>query len=216
MEPVPISELATVHARLRDRGFAEVCAAADSLALVGQALGRPQPSRENGPVVDRLRPTLPTEARPRSLSARHGLGALPYHTDTAHWPTPARYALLSLASASAPSPTLLLPWQPVVTDLGESELSTEPFVVRNSSRSFLTTLRCSSGAWHRYDAACMKPCTSGGRRLADSIERRLLAAEPHVHHWVHGVVLVIDNWNMLHARPTANPSRQLLRLLVVQ
>lgn len=48
-------------------------------------LGIPRPSRNDGELIDELRPISASQAKRPSLSAIHGVGAFPLHTDTAYW-----------------------------------------------------------------------------------------------------------------------------------
>lgn len=216
MKPLDVTDNRGIAVQISEAGFSLISAPQCSLDEVARLFGDPRPSRRNRGLVDSLRPTEPARAQPRSLSAIHGEGSLPFHTDTAHWSTPARYILLTLESRDqVEAHTLLLPWRSVVDGFPLEVFTTEPFLVRNSSESFLTTVRDPARRWYRYDRGCMRPTTRAARRLSDALETRFTTVEAHVHVWTPGVILMVDNWHMLHARPAGQASsRHLHRVLV--
>jgi len=62
-----------------------------------------------GSPPETLRPRSRETARAKSLSATYGLGALPLHTDAAHWVNPPRYVALHCITGPSSTPTLLFP-----------------------------------------------------------------------------------------------------------
>ena len=60
-------------------------------------------------LVEKIVPQTADTAYPGSLSSKYGLGPLPLHTETAHWPIPCRYVVIGCADAGpTPTPTVLL------------------------------------------------------------------------------------------------------------
>src|SRR4051794_10640327 len=99
---------------LRDQGWVVLSRAAGEqpeqvLLAMARQLGEPVPSRAGRQLVDRLTPIPSSRSYPRSLSRMFGTSAFPLHTDTAHWPIPARFLLLAcLKPGSGGCPTVLL------------------------------------------------------------------------------------------------------------
>jgi hypothetical protein len=81
---------------------------ARKLQALAEKLGEIAPGRGRQ-LVEVIVPRTPDTAFAGSLSRKYGLGSLPLHTDTAHWPLPCRYLLIACASPGPiPTPTLLL------------------------------------------------------------------------------------------------------------
>ena len=193
------------------------------LLNLGKQLGTPIPSRANGSIVDRLRPTAPEAARPRSLSAIHGLGAFPFHTDLANFPVPPRYVLLRLEQGSASNRDTLLHDVRLLRLEGSllSDLQREVWCAIGGRRRFLTTAMATGPRdeiFVRFDRGCMRPRSPGAEPTALRFERVLSTARPTAVSWSRGFALVIDNWRTLHARtlPTGGSDcdRVLERVLV--
>lgn len=173
-----------------------------------------------GRAIEPLLPTRPTDAQPRSLSALHGLGSFPMHTDGAHRLVPPRFVVLACASPGAmPVPTTLLRFR----DLGlggsdRARFEAAPFLVRNGRRSFYSTICAVSRPFIRFDEGCMVPQDAVGLASARLISQRAADVGFTTVHWQTGDVLVIDNWNVLHGRglvnAVASADRQLFRVSV--
>ncbi len=162
-----------------------------------QALGwREIPMRRGDPGVAVLRPVTREAARPRSLSAVHGLGAQPLHTDGAHLFEPPDLVLLA-SQDSSPTPTLL--WhtrKPGRRQAPHQALQHGIFLVHNRQDSFFTPAVI--GGVHRFDPVCMSPCDSRAHTAAAYFAEQLEHAEQH--NWSGSQVLLIDNRHVLHAR----------------
>src|SRR5207302_499320 len=70
------------------------------LLQLAQEMGEPVPSRPSAPLVDRLQPTKPQLAKPRSLSGLYGLNEFPFHSEGAYYRVPPRWVLLRLAQGA--------------------------------------------------------------------------------------------------------------------
>jgi alpha-ketoglutarate-dependent taurine dioxygenase len=185
---------------------------------MAQAFGEPVASRPSGPRVDRLAPVTANHSHPRSLSRVFGMGVFPLHTDTAHWPIPARFVLLACVSPGRAGRKTLL--------LSISDLSLEPeehrlllsgvFLVRNGKNSFYASVLSVDRPFIRLDPGCMSPATSEGSRAWEMISRKTQHARPTAVIWQPGDVLVIDNWRTLHGREAANgdEDRLIIRVMV--
>jgi hypothetical protein len=175
------------------------------------------PTRKGDPAVSVLRPTSSEEAHRRSLSATHGLGEQPLHTDGAHLTVPPHYLVLH---AARPNGTPTLVWS-LYSRLTNPDYPTVPplpglraglFLVRSGKERFLTAAREAGGL--RYDPGCMTPCDQRARDAVRYFES--LASKAHRHGWTEpDQVLVIDNRRTLHARgavSAADVDRELTRV----
>lgn len=184
-----------------------------SLLDVACRLGDPLPGR-NGRYVERLVPLRQADALPRSLSAIAGLGAQPWHTDAAHRPIPARYLVLACVDSGKPSVTTeLCEWSSLLPAAWIEAARTEPFLVRNGRHSFYATILSQKDSCYRFDPGCMLPTTKQGRELGQIITLGQATKIERIN-WVLGLIVVIDNWRMLHRRQAAHGAegRVLLRM----
>jgi L-asparagine oxygenase len=154
-----------------------------------------------------------TGGRP-SLSARHGLGAFPWHTDGAQRVRTPRW-LLMRSHGEPKTPTLLLDGTALATNGGiTAELAAASWLVQGTP-PFYAPVIAPNGEALRWNPDLMSPRGSRGA-VADKRWRLLLAAaEANRHQWRSGETLILDNWRLLHARPpiTADdPERQLERI----
>jgi Taurine catabolism dioxygenase TauD, TfdA family len=216
---------AAVAAEVAKRGWARMRAGAGEdlrsvLLAATRLLGRPATGR-NGQVIEELSPRQRGSAFPRSLSAIHGMGGFPLHTDGAHLAAPPRYILLGCERAGSSSmPTVLVGFDDLGLTASETRaLSAAPFLVNNGRRSFYTTIADEKRMMVRYDRGCMRPATPHSARIAERMEAALASAPVKVHHWSEGEILVLDNWQVLHGRglgPAEAPSDRVLLRVSVQ
>jgi alpha-ketoglutarate-dependent taurine dioxygenase len=193
--------------KLLQAGFLLVPYDADAeLAILASRLGKIASHRV-------LRARESAAAPADTLTARHGLGAFPMHTDGATQPTPPRW-LVMRALTPTDTATVLYDATPAVADPVNRSLLRRPWaVVPGGARHafyapILQPLGC---GWRiRYNRACMHP--TAGTSQPDCLT--LLAGREH--RWEPGEALIIDNWRVLHARgPVATgESRQLERISV--
>lgn len=209
------------HSDLHKRGWLLTETSGDEELLeLATSLGVPVPSRKASPLIDELRPLSRSQARPFSLSAQHGTGAFPLHTDTAHWSTPARYVVLRAARAHDRA-TLLVDSRSLPLDAdGRKLLKRAVFTVRSGRGSFLTTIQPEDEKFFRFDRGCMFPKTASAS-YALSLITSAEASCPLVEiDWLANSTLVLDNWRFLHGRAhgdgTNKYSRLLRRVLVAE
>src|SRR5580704_10624045 len=110
----PLTEIDNLAARvLRDGWFKstvtemgyDLHSAPETIATM---LGNPVRGRA-GQKIESLSPTVQAGANSKSLSAMHGLGSFPMHTDGAHLLQPPRFVVLVCASPGEPPvPTTLV------------------------------------------------------------------------------------------------------------
>jgi alpha-ketoglutarate-dependent taurine dioxygenase len=209
---------------LRDGWFKSRASATDNdlrcvAERIARQLGELIPSR-NEQRVEPLAPTEESNAHSRSLSAKHGRGSFPMHTDGAHWLLPPRFVVLVCVSpGTRPVPTTLLRFRDLALNTDERvRLEATPFLVRNGRRSFYSTICSASRPFIRFDEGCMVPQDTAGQEILRVVGHRSREAAFVPIDWRTGDFLVLDNWNVLHGRglgdTEASPDRKLLRVSV--
>jgi hypothetical protein len=182
-------------------------------------LGTPTATRTGGNLCDVLLPTKAEAAEPQSLSKIHGFGEFPLHADTAHWLTPCRYLVLACVSpGSASRSTLLLDTRRLpLTDEQTSLLQSTPLRVINGRDSFFSTILSKTRPFVRFDPGCMSPTTPDGAAALAVLARENWPGDIETIRWQAGMVVIIDNWRLLHGRALADlpdPDRKLLRISI--
>lgn len=200
---------------------AETCESdfAERLLAIARGLGTPTSMRTGGGVCDVLSPTEAANAKPRSLSKIHGLGEFPLHTDTAHWVTPCHYVMLAcLSPGSGNRHTLLMDTQRLQLKEDQSSLlHSTPLRVTNGRNSFFSTILSKSRPFVRFDPGCMTAITPDGQAALGIMSRQNWPNNVEQFRWASGLVLVFDNWRVLHGRANADPTdedRKLLRITI--
>lgn len=166
-------------------------------AQAAQLKLNPVANRRGESTVSRLRPTTEKEAKPRSLSARVGLGPQPLHTDGAHQEVPPDF-LVFVSERPSSTPTWLrhvqgphIPWH---------DLQNGMFLVGTGPSGFFAPALDGLGSWRRFrfDPGCMTPCDARARAAARFLSD---ATEAIRFDWTTpGQVLVVDNRRTLHGR----------------
>jgi hypothetical protein len=220
---VETEELTTLRAHLINRGWAELSADQPfDLVNVGRTLGTPVPSRLGQSLLDTLVPTVPEQARRRSMSAFFGLGSFPFHTDSANRILPPRYVILRMKRGfESEIATLISDFR----GLGLSEkaiqlMKREVWLAHGGPRPFLASILSSpSKTFHsffiRFDPCCMKVAhnTFG---ISGEILKNACNTNHFRYVWRRNRILILDNWRMLHAREAAHfdGGRTLERMLI--
>ena len=221
--PAPMrTSFLEVREHLSELGFHWEHGWTEAAALqLARHLGRPTGDFGDSRVVRPIAPQRSQDARPNTLSQRYGLGAFPFHTETAYWWRPARYVLLYCVSpGSSGRPTLLLDchqWR--LRAVLRRQVVNAVFRVKGR-RAFLAPvgMETAGGLSWRFDEACMTPVTSDARDVAEMTRTLIRESKPIVVTWLPGTVLVVDNYRCIHARGAArvpDTDRILLRVLVV-
>jgi len=189
------------------------------LVKIATTLGEPKRLRISGEIVQKLVPTIASNAHPKSLSARHSLGDFPVHIDTAHWSSPCRYVILGCSNAgSGERKTKLLDFHSL--SISESEknlLYSTPFRVVNGRHSFYSNVLSSQRKFIRYDPGCMVPTCCNGTQVFEIFYEERWSNQIEEIEWQTGTILIIDNWRMLHGRGSASQDdgdRLLHRVLI--
>lgn len=153
----------------------------------------------------------PPDPSPASLSASHGKGEQPLHTDGASQLKPSRWLLLASSEMSS-VPTLFWPYRAAEVNAEVRDALNEGlFTAVSGRRSFLTPAH--SRGMLRFDRGCMSP--SDGRALVadEFLSSRRSGANEHA--WdAPDKFLVLDNHRVLHGRAdaTGEPDRLLRRI----
>ena len=204
--------------------------ATSAWALVGDAeggidllnlasrFGTPAPSSMSGPLLDTLEAQDADVARRRSLSAEVGRGRFPWHTEGSHWPTPPRYFMLRFTSGD-PAPTLLAPFSSLAFSTDDIQLLRRSmFRVASPRGKFLTTILESRGRSIgdivRFDRRVLHPATPEAWRAAHRVDQVLDSHDPITIDWQSGLILIVDNWRVLHSRESVAGERTIERVLV--
>ncbi|HCL66755.1 MAG TPA: hypothetical protein DIC56_18345 [Rhizobium sp.] len=221
---IAVSDTRHLFGSLAERGWSLHCtegadadATVSELGKLGDCLGTRVAGRA-GSFGEVIEPRGADDAHPRSLSARYGLDALPFHTELSHRTRPCRYLLLGCIDPGSPAAaTMLLDWQTLGLSPEELDLlEGTPVLVRSGRRSFYSTILAPGGAFLRYDPGCLEPVDQRGRIALALIENRIAGASSEAHHWREGDILIIDNWRVLHGRSPSDrgSGRRLARILI--
>lgn len=182
-------------------------------------LGTPVAARRRKSPVEILTPLGCAEAKPSSPSRMFGLGAIPLHTDTAHWVEPCRYIILGcVAPGSCGRRTMIAD----SLDLGiDSEtrrnLRDCQFRVLNGRRSFFAPVLGPNDSFLRFDQACMALVDARSRAALGVMSQAISDLPVETIDWFEGRVLLMDNWRVLHGRTAparVGGGRVLARVLV--
>jgi alpha-ketoglutarate-dependent taurine dioxygenase len=224
LRSIPAEPLELALATLRARGWSSMPLAPDHDLRSIIPLLRPQLADQVASIqVERVSPKTSSQARPGTMSAIYGMDSFPLHTERAHWPAPPRFLILrSVGDASDRPTTLLDSYRFALDQKLAQELLQTPWSVRWGEVSFrswvLQSFSSGKGRWRiRYDRCCMIPFDEAHKGLLDRLEHALIALEPETHYWEPGIVLIIDNWRVLHGRGKCTGSdfgRSLERVVV--
>jgi hypothetical protein len=188
------------------------------LGLAGQ-LGMPVETRSGGNLCDTLMPMEAHTAKPRSLSKIHSAGEFPLHADTAHWLTPCRYVMLACVFPGRGNrPTLLLDTRRLsLSKYQISLLQNTPLRVKNGRNSFFSPILSKTRPFVRFDPGCMTATTPDGSAALEVFSGHNWLDFIETVNWKTGMVLVVDNWRLLHGRGHADCSdfdRKLFRISI--
>lgn len=198
-------------------GWASGGSSLEALRAAALRLGwEPVELRSGDHGVTKLAPVTPEQAPARSHSALVGTGSQPLHTDGAHRRRPPRWIVLHSEQPNLTPTSLCRLRSPLSGDGGISmPLAAAKggiFIVDAGPDRFLATLYTESSGW-RWDPDCMTPSDQRAREAMKVLSQ--LSNEAVDHEWVDpNQFLLIDNWQVLHARgdATGDMRRQLSRL----
>jgi alpha-ketoglutarate-dependent taurine dioxygenase len=218
--PVPSVDHAIAHARRFGLAICDLQTASDGdvaqqVSQMAARLGAPYGGR-GGAMIECLSPTQKPAAARNSLSARYGMSAFPWHTDTAHFQTPARWVIMAcVVPGEIQASTEIMCRADLKVPVAMAEIcSTAPFAFVNGRESFLSTIVQMNRGFIRFDPGCMqplnRPCERVLMELANWVPKE---AESLRIDWCAGRAIIFDNWNYLHRRHDASSAtgRKLLR-----
>ena len=154
------------------------------------------PMRSTDSALSVLRPQSQADAAPNSLSAVHGLGEQPLHTDGAHLRWPPDWIALVVDEPNSTATKLWrlptgsggVPWNALLNGI---------FLVSSGPDRFLTA--SGDGRGVRYDPTCMVPCDQRAKCAAEFFSEAEESAEDHAWHRSREILL-INNRKALHGR----------------
>jgi L-asparagine oxygenase len=140
--------------------------------------------------------------KPRNTyGGNFGHGALPLHTDLAHWHIPPRYFLLRCVVADPQVFTLLLHSREVVNALPAAVVDRAVFRPRRSLDGKMYFLRLRAGGIFRWDQLFLTPENIEAEQVRNFLTNQYQPFTPlRMALDVPSKTLLIDNWNILHAR----------------
>jgi hypothetical protein len=149
-------------------------------------------------------PASSNQAPAGTMSSVYDLGPFPLHTERAHWRTPPRFVAFRSIGAATDRPTTLLDSCELetISDLVRDLYDVE-WLVHWGNERFLTRVLTplQTSRWHiRYDRCCMTVHDPDLHALATRLENNLSSVPVEYHYWSPEVVLIIDNWRILHGR----------------
>lgn len=195
-------------------GWVEWCSSIDeALDTLATTHTEIVPTRQTDTQVGILRPAPVSDARRSSLSAIYGVGAFPLHTDGAHLRDPPDVVVLEATSVCGQGvPTLFLRPGDLSSDLSDA-LDHGVFLVGCGRNAFQANAR--QGTRLRFDPGCMRPLDGRARFVAEYFDAA--RRDAYRHHWQDGVVVVIDNEQVVHGRaevPQEHRTRELRRIML--
>lgn len=157
-------------------------------------------------VVQCLVPSESKEKEASSYSGNFGMGEFPFHTDLAHWYKPPRYLLLRCIVPSSVVFTSILPSGPLFSEENKNDLRRALFRPRRRLDGRLSALRLFEMDFYRWDPLFLRPLCNMSKLLQSRIEERIAKSTPYKVTFVQkGDCVLIDNWNVLHARSAIPP-----------
>ncbi|MCH8487533.1 MAG: TauD/TfdA family dioxygenase [Candidatus Cyclonatronum sp.] len=192
---------------LLENGYFELSVQDSELYSIAKRLGEIQPSRIDGPDIDLIQPKTIDEAHPHSLSANYGTGTLPFHTDGAYFKRPPKYIILRCLkiSSNKATPTILINPLKEMEEQDADWLKYETWKVKSRSGIFYTSVlntNITDEQIIRYDPVCMKPAYD-----MKAIEKLMAIFEKcnkTYINWVENKTVIINNWKLLHFRPSVD------------
>ena len=212
---------ADVRSEIGHKGFATISGIqlADVMSLA-KDLGEVTMDKRSPDLYRRISPQNQDVTKINTLSSRYGMGEFPFHTDVAHWKKPASYVLLYCEDVGAGHrPTQLIDTQAwsISTSLRHS-LTCELW-----KSGYISPMLCTVGSdvngdlSIRYDLGCMRPTGTKSHKLKKQLGELVLSSQKMTINWTCGLLVLIDNTRILHARGQAcvpDTDRVIIRVLV--
>jgi hypothetical protein len=202
---------------LRRDGFTRVygITTGSDLLSLARSIGRPVLS-PTGELLKEITPTDKVKARSGTLSAKHGTGSFPLHTDTAFWPVPCRYLIMRAYGDCRRATTVLKFADIFQRESGDLHVLVERSIwrVRTPSAGHYCSMqfRYRKAVGWRYDEHCMIPVNEAATIIHAELPALLARCKVQRIEWSRDMALIIDNWQLLHGRAEA-PAFEQLRIL---
>jgi len=160
-------------------------------------------------VVQNLVPSESKEKEASSYSGNFGMGEFPFHTDLAHWYKPPRFLLLRCIVPSSEVFTSVLQSEPLFSKENKNDLRRSLFRPRRRLDGRLSALRLFEKNFYRWDTLFLKPINNMAKSLQSRIENKIMESSPcKVVLEQKGDCVLIDNWNVFHARSAIPPEAE--------
>lgn len=196
---------------------------ANDILLAASQLGEPV-CQAGVPIIGVLKPQEREAARPNSTSELHGLDAFPLHTDMAHWPLPPRYMMMRARVVVPGLPTVLIDSHELKLDaISREHWHRATWKISGFQKPYLCSMFFDYKGKHgfRWDVCTMSPYGKLAATIAPDVSaalQDLLDTSPiHMDWQISEEILIIDNWRMVHMRPSIPESannRTLERVLI--
>lgn len=196
------------HTSLIEKGWIEFKSGSTDSELIyiaseiGSILKHP-----NGQDVFELRPKLENEAIVGTFSNKHGLKDFPLHTDTAFYKSPARFVLMHSAESNNCNTTILrkIDFWDLLTDLNKKKAERAIYLLSTNNEKFYTSFIFNDNNEYgfKYDPSCMIPFNKYAKEFDQVFQDIISEVEPARIKWTDGKTIIIDNWNNLHGRKSA-------------
>ena len=203
--------------RLQSDGFADL-GRLDPTLPIAVAASEIVKSIEAAFVADpeHLHVSLPGTKGLNTYGGNYGLGALPLHTDLAHWHRPPRYVVLRCIVGSPSVCTMVLHRRDLESQIPGALMKRAMFSPRRRLDGKMYLLHMLTDELLRWDELFLEPKNQPAvevrQRMLDALQRvevtNIVLAQP-------GRTLLIDNWHALHGRspvPTSETGRRLERV----
>lgn len=149
-------------------------------------------------ILHRLKPRTQREARPNTLSSRHGLGAFPAHTDFVVSEVPPRYLVLAAGRPRA-AETLIFDTRQLVNKFGVEYLQRCLFLLHGQTKRYCRLLTYKGAkSLFRYNKAVMIAQNREARIVSEFVENEM-QVQCRIN-WLEHQIAIIDNWNVFHGR----------------
>ncbi len=165
------------------------------------------------PLVQKLTPRHKDGEPLNTYSGFFGTGVFPFHTDMAHWYKPPRYLVLRCSIPDEHVTTRLIHANKVIPKHDSLVAKRSLFKPRRKLDGKSYLLRLSEPELFRWDSVFIEPANAEARELSINIQARLAIEDCDEFMFSEvGQVLIVDNWNILHARSTV-ADRSLRRII---
>lgn len=210
-----------LHSTLEKKGFAfEEGVSERALLKLVKGLGEMRMDPRSPEMIRAIVPQKAAASKTNTLSSRYGVGAFPFHTDTAHWAKPARYLILyCVHSGEGKRPTLLQDSRSWKLSLKQQNaVCREVWKTGFVNPSLCTVAKMTEARLSiRFDRDCMSPMTKEATSLKNWLIALIDITPTSEISWAPKCLLILDNHRMLHARghsEIADEGRILKRILI--